>query len=138
MFEKVEFLINLINDNGEVYYFFHKASKTLLPLEISLPHSLAVHDVHPSQPSTCDTLRKTLFSLGVKIKCIKIYLYQEENYYTYLSLQKGKVSVDINASLSDAIKLREAFQIPVLVEKNILEECGLKVTGELIEQALLG
>jgi len=137
MFEKVDFLINIINGGGNIFYFYHKARKILLPLEAALNLSSRIRDSHPSQPSTQDTFKKTLFSLKAKIKYIKIYLYQEGNYYTYLSLLKNDSYVDINSSFIDAMELMQTFNIPVLVEKNILQECGFKVTKELIEKALV-
>jgi bifunctional DNase/RNase len=136
MFERVEYLTNVTSENIPTYYFFHKKSKTLLPIKVELLSTSMVKDAHPSQPNTLDTVKKIIFAIGIKIENIKIYLYQDGYFYSHLSVISSSGEMEINCSISDALFLALSSNSPILVEKNILRDCGIKVTQKLIKESL--
>ena len=137
MFEKVQYLTHTIYGNIPTHYFYHKQSKTLIPVKIENQTVSHLLEPHPSQPQTAETLKKLVYALGVRVECIKIYLFQDNNFYTYLSVKGKEEEIDISVSFSDAIKLALLINSPILFEKTIIKECGFKVTKKKIEKALL-
>jgi bifunctional DNase/RNase len=92
---------------------------------------------HPSQPQAAETIKKLIYALGVKAECIKIYLFQNNYFYTYMTVKVKDEEIDINVSFVDAIKLASSANLPILFEKSVIKECGFKVTKKMIEKALL-
>jgi bifunctional DNase/RNase len=137
MFEKVQYLTHTVYNNIPTHYFYHKESKTLIPVKIENQTVSHLLEPHPSQPQTAETLKKLVFALGVRVQCIKIYLFQDNNFYTYISVKGKEQEVDINMSFSDAIKLALLINSPILFEKTVIKECGFRVTKKMIEKSLL-
>ena len=137
MFEEVQYLTHTIYNNTPTHYFYHKQSKTLIPIKIESQSISYLLEPHPSQPQTAETLKKLIYAIGMKVECVKIYLYQDNNFYTYLGVKGKEEEIDINVSFSDAIKLALLINSPILFEKTVIKECGFKVTKKKIEKALL-
>lgn len=138
MFEKVQYLTYTINSNIPTFYFYHKQSKTLIPVKVDERSAARLSEIHPSQPNAAETLKKMVYALGVKVESIKIYLFQDNYFYTYVTIKGTGEEIDINASLTDAINLASLVDSPILFEKNVIKECGFKVTKKMIEKALIG
>lgn len=137
IFEEVEYLTQIIYEGTPTYYFFHKKSKTLIPVNVDSVNSLRLCDKHPSQPDTAETYKKLILAMGVKVQSIKVYLYQNNNYYTYVSVKGTGEEIDINASFIDAISLAKILGSPILFAKDIIKNCGFRITKKMIEKALL-
>jgi bifunctional DNase/RNase len=138
MFEEVQYLTQIMYEKIPTYYFYHKQSRRLITVKIEGCNAMRLYEQHPSQPPAAETIKKLVFALGVKIESIKVYLFQNNNYYTYVTVKTSGDSVDINASFIDAIELAGLADSPILFEKEIIKECGFKVTRRMIEKALLG
>jgi bifunctional DNase/RNase len=79
----------------------------------------------------------TLFSCcGVKLVSITLYNYQDGVYYTYLNLVYKQEHLEINARFSDAFVLAKKLSAPIYIEGNVLEKRGIKVTKEVLRDAL--
>jgi len=138
MFEEVHYLTHILYEQIPTYYFYHKQSRTLIPVKVENPNALRLYEQHPSQPPAAETFKKLTFALGVKIESVKVYLFQNNNYYTYVTVRAAEDVVDINTSFIDAISLAELVKSPIFFEKGIIRECGFRVTKRMIEKALLG
>ena len=105
-------------------YFYSRETKTLLPIETS--------NYTKQQSNIFGTLK----SIKDEILNVSIYYYLENTFYTYVSIFKDNEIYEINLSFPDAMKISENLNTPIFVEDSILEECGFKVTKEMIEAAL--
>jgi bifunctional DNase/RNase len=137
MFEKVQYLSHIIYDNTPTHYFYHKQSKTLIPVKIENQRASHLFEPHPSQPQAAETLKKLVYALGVKVESVKVYLFQDNNFYTYVTVKGKNEEIDINTSFIDAIELAFLVNSPILFEKSVIKECGFKVSKKMIEKALL-
>jgi bifunctional DNase/RNase len=137
MFEKVQYLSHTIYDNAPTHYFYHRQSKTLIPVKVENQGVSHLFEPHPSQPQAAETIKKLVYALGIKVESVKIYLFQDNNFYTYVTVRGKDEEIDINVSFIDAIKLASLVDSPILFEKSVIKECGFKVTKKMIEKALL-
>jgi len=138
MFEEVRYISCIINERTPTYYFYHKQSRRLIPIKSEEQKLLKLfEDNHPSCPSPAETLKKVIFAIGAEVLSIKVYLFQDSIYYTYVTIKNSSGEVDINTSFTEAMSLAELIKPPILFEKNIIKECGFKVTKKMIEKALL-
>ena len=138
MFEKVQYLSRTIYDNIPTHYFYHRKSKTLIPVKVENQGTSYLFEPHPSQPQAAETIKKLIYALDIKVECIKIYLFRDNYFYTYITVKGQHEEIDINVSFADAIKLASLSDLPIFFEKSVIKECGFKVTKKMIEKSLLG
>ena len=136
-FEEVKYLSQIFYEGIPTYYFFHKKSKTLIPVCLAKTGADRLYDKHPSQPDSTETFKKLVLSLGIKVLCVKVYLYQEGNFYTYLCVKNSEEEIDINTSFIDALSLGKTLGSPIFFAEEVIKSCGFKVTKRMIEKALL-
>jgi bifunctional DNase/RNase len=129
MFKSIEHLTTIPSEEMLTFYFYCRDQKVLLPIETK-------YKPIQSDPDTMDTMRRVLCALESRVTGIKIYHHQQNVYYTYLEILKKDEFVDINIDLYDAIQAARMFEAPILIKDDILQESGLKITKELIEEAL--
>lgn len=128
MMQKIKLLDAVINSNLVTFYFIHKNSKILLPVEIN---------INTLDTPVYETLKKTFSMLGITFDCINIYLFKESNFYSHLKINAGDRVHEININTLDALNLARYLSIPVYIEEGVLEECGIKMTKEMIEKVLI-
>lgn len=127
MYKPVDYLTKIANLELTTLYLLHKSEKVLLPIELEQPHD---------NPNIYDTFRRTILALNATVVAVKIYLHQETKFYAYLTLQHQDNILDVNTNIEDGIRLGEEFGATLLVEDEILAECGLQVTKEMLENAI--
>ena len=139
MFEEVTYISCIANGKTSTYYFYHKKTKTLVPIQLDEQHtSLRLRETHPGIPPASETLRKVISAVGAKVLNVKIYLFQDSVFYTYITITNGAEEIEINANFMESMTIAEQIKSPILFEKNVIKECGFKVTKRMIEKALLG
>lgn len=131
MYKPLKFITEITYKGFSTFYMFCKETKTLLPVEISgnLVNNVAV-------PSIYNSIKRILIVAGYSISGIKIYYEYENTFYTYLTIKKGKISLDINLSFNDAVEISKETSAPIYVNEKILERTGIKVTKKLLTEAL--
>jgi bifunctional DNase/RNase len=122
MLKQIEFLSSV---EGTLY-LIEKSEKTVLPI----PQAI-------TKPQTPDTIRRILAAFGINIMNAKIYLQRDDVFYTYLTLSNCEKICEINLSFLDAINFTQDTNAPILIESEILDECGIKVTKQMLEEALI-
>jgi bifunctional DNase/RNase len=132
MFKKIKYLTTINNTGFFTSYFFDKESKSVLPMETFKQAS------SPTQPKTSNTIRRILVASGINVQAIKIYLYKDDTFYTYITIKKDDRCYDINAGFLDAVKIGQEFNAPIYTTEKVIKDCGIKVTKELIEKSLVG
>jgi bifunctional DNase/RNase len=128
MFRPIEFLTNITDDQQSTTYLMYKADKILLPIQIK---------VQEEYLNLYDTLKRIVLSLGATVSAIKIYLYQDDTYYAYITLKTADKILDINTNIETALASAQMFCAQILIEESVLDECGLKVTLDMLNEALV-
>lgn len=126
MFKSIKYLTTIDTSISTISYFYSESHNTILPVELKQPDCIS----HES------TLKQILDFFKCELIAVKIYLYQDERFYTYLTIKSQNKTYDINSNPKEAIKLCNKYNVPILVENRILKECGIFVTKAMIEQAL--
>ena len=121
-------------------YFYSKNENMILPLWLpndSTDQILSTQSGRISpRPLVHDTLRRAINALGGVINGILIDRYKDGLYYAYIRIKKNNVFYDIDSGLTDALCLALMTGVRIDVNKEILNEYGIKVTKELLEKAL--
>jgi len=157
VYKKIEYLTAIKNNVGATLYFIERKNKVLLPVEVGglgleneraaffsdlLPENnspgFSVKDsLKSSVPSIYDSITRMLAGLSAKLEGVKIYLHFEKVFYAYLMIQSSRDSFDINVGFLDAVYLANKVKCPILINQDILGRLGIKLTAEMIENALL-
>lgn len=132
MYKPVKFITKIPYQDFFTYYLFCKPTKVLLPIEITNDKAST------GDPSVYNTVKRLICGLGAKIKFIKIYRFDQEVYYTYLTLERDRQTFDINVSFKDAIEIAKESRSPIYIKEEIINQCGIEITKEIIEKALAG
>ncbi|MBU0535147.1 bifunctional nuclease family protein [Patescibacteria group bacterium] len=127
MYKPIKFVTKINYKDFSTYYLYCKPLKTLLPVETSEDKPF---------PSSTNTLKRLINALGGKIKYLKIYRYDQSNFYTYLNVEKSGSSYDVNISFKDGMDVVRDSCIPIYAEEKILTNFGFEVTEELVKKAL--
>lgn len=126
MLRQIKYITKIQTYFGETHYLFCKTNQTLLPIETN----------NRLDDSETYSIKLIVKALGSEVAKIKIYKYLDGHFYTYLTLtrQNGR-EFDVNVGPTQALSLCDR-NIPVYSDDSILQECGVKVTNELIKEAL--
>jgi bifunctional DNase/RNase len=143
---EIEFLTEITDKTQKTFYLFDREQKVLLPLESPLENSTGVawENQHQSRLpetrgnaiSTHRTLEMILKAVGARILQTKIYLHQEGVYYTYLMVEQAGRLYEVNIPCTDAVEIARRNKLPIYVTEEILKECGIAITKELLQEAL--
>ncbi len=121
-------------DSGQytkTIYFYSFSTKTLLPITVNHKYFL-----ESRYPGVHDTLYRVLKAMGADLVSVKIYLFKDSKFYTYLSIFRNNRCYEINCSFEDALEISKISRCRILAKSTILEKQGIKVTSELIKKAL--
>ena len=132
MYKKINYLTTIAKKRSLTSYFFHKASSRVLPVETSVPRL----NTSKATPSVYNTIKRMLVATGAMVSSIKLYLYRDGIFYTYITLRMQSNEYDINSCFIDALYISRLFNAPIYARDQVIRCCGIKVTKEQIEQAL--
>ena len=127
MYKPIKFVTKINYKDFSTYYLYCKSLKTLLPVETSEERPF---------PSGANTIKRLVFALGGEIKCLKIYRCDENNFYTYINIEKSGSVFDVNISFKDGIDVVRDSCIPIYAEEKVLSNFGFEITKELVKKAL--
>lgn len=133
MYKQVKFITNIPYKDSSTYYLFNKSKNTLIPIEISKESN------EDATPSLYNSMKRLVYALGYSFLCLKIYKFDQNIFYTYLSIYKNGNSesvMDINIGFSDGIEISKETSIPIYINEEIIKQVGFVVTRKLVEKAL--
>ena len=144
MYKRVHFIALVPNyysgSKNYTLYLFDKSEEVVVPMGITDQEALFYLTGQTgrclSAPSVYDTLKRLVNSLKTRLVSITIYNYQDGIYYTYLNLLHGENHLEINIKFSDAFVLSRLFQAPLYMNYDVLLEKGIKVSKQIIKDAL--
>ena len=141
MLKNIYLLTIIPNPDRYTVYFLRK--KELIILPVTIPYKgvdiiLSTNEMcKDHDPDLFNTTKRIIGSLGARITGIKIYMYKENTFYTYICIENRGKEYDINSDFADALILAIRCNTTILVEEKVLNECGIKVTKELLERSLI-
>jgi bifunctional DNase/RNase len=133
MYKPVNFITNIPYKDFCTYYLFNKSKKVLIPIEVDKETSSKV------TPSIYNSMKRLVYALGYSFLCLKIYKYDQNIFYTYLSIYKKdnlSEEVDLNIGFTDGIEISKEIGIPIYISEEIIRKVGIVVTRRLVEKAL--
>jgi len=130
MYKSVKYITKIPYQDISTYYLFCKPSKVLLPIEIDNEKA------YDPTPSVYNTIKRIVIGMGARIKLVKIYRFSQSVYYAYLTLTTNGKDFDVNISLEDAMEISKEARSPIYVKEEIINQCGIEITKEIIEKAL--
>jgi len=144
MYKRVHFIALVPNyysgSKNYTLYLFDKDAKVVVPVEISNQETLffltgKTHQ-HHSSPHIYNTIKRLLHCFETRLVSVTIYNFQDGTFYTYLNLAHNQKHLEINISFPDAFVLARLFKSPLYIKNDILEEKGIKVTKQILRDAL--
>lgn len=127
MLKEIKLLDVVYNSNLMTFYFIHKGSKVLLPVEA---------DLESSTLHIYDALRSILKLLKIELGCIKICLFRGNVFYSHLRIGVNRKIHEVNINMLDALNIAKHLSLPIYIEEEILQECGIKVSREIINDCI--
>lgn len=125
--------------NSFTMYLFENENKILVPIALTetSAHALieAQNNKETPRPNVHNTMQRLITSLNVSLVGALIYKELEGIYYTYLRIEQGNQTIDIDSKATDAICVAVRMQKPILIHEDMLNKVVIKVTKELLETA---
>ncbi len=129
MYKEAKYITTIPGDAKKTAYFLCKNTKVLVPMELRDESNVAY-------PDLCTIFRHILTTLKAEVVSSKIYKFQDNTFYSYLTLRQGRKFTDINIPPIVALKVCKMFNVPVFINEKIIKDLGFCVTRRMIENAL--
>ncbi len=129
MYKEAKYITTICEKDKKTTYLLCRNPQTLIPLELKDEATCA----YPNFKTLCTHI---LNALKAKVVCAKIYRYQDEIFYSYITLKQNGNSIDVNAPPIVALKACQIFGAPLLVNEAIVNGLGFRITKQMIEEAL--
>ena len=129
MYKPVKFITEVPYPDFSTLYLFCKPLKTLLPIEIEI-------NTKSAAPSIYNSIKRIIRGCGMDVSNIKIYHYHSNNFYAYLTLKKEGKDFEFNIAIKDGLEISKEMSVPIFVKDEILENCGIKITRDLLIKSL--
>ena len=131
MYKPIKFIAEVPNINFSTFYLFCKQLNILIPIEIS-DYSKSL----TACPSVYDSIKRIIYGTGYSVDALKIYRYEYNTYYSYITIKKGNDRRDINISLKDGLNITKETMSPIYIDNNILKTSGILINKDMILEAL--
>ncbi|GIW69399.1 MAG: hypothetical protein KatS3mg101_0146 [Patescibacteria group bacterium] len=129
MYKKAKYITTISEKDKKITYLLCKNPQTLVPLELKDESNFA----YPDFKTLCNHI---LNALKTRVVCAKIYRYQDDVFYSYITFKRNGICVDVNAHPVVALKMCKIFGAPVLINEQIVKILGLKITRQMVQRAL--
>lgn len=131
MYKPVKYITKVPYKDFCTYYLYCVSNKTLLPIEVENQKIKKYHI-----PSIYNSIKRILNALRYPALRVSIYHARDGIFYSYLTIKKGKCSLDINVDFEDSIEISRELSVPIYVRDKVISEYGIEVTKDLISKAL--
>jgi bifunctional DNase/RNase len=95
--------------------------------------AIELEKMKPARPLTHDLFKRFADEFGIVIKEVIINKFQEGIFYSLLVCDKDGETTYIDSRTSDAVALALRFNCPIYCEKSIIDEAGIDMNLEDIE-----
>lgn len=126
MYKPIKYLTTIKYKDCANHYFIHKNDRFVLLIETT---NSRVKD-------TADIIRRVIYGMSGRIVGLKFYLCISGQYYAYVCISQNSKILDINVKPEVGMEIARVCNVPFYVEEKVLYETGLKITQEMLEEAL--
>lgn len=132
MLKKLEFVTTIQNeaDYNFTVYFVNKSTKTLVAINID--NSEINYYFHGYESDTSLVIKQLLNLINIQRTSLVIYQVKEEKYSSYLRLELKDKKFDLEMNFPELLGISQKLNIPLYMEKDLLESCGMKIDKKLI------
>jgi bifunctional DNase/RNase len=93
--------------------------------------AIKLNDIAFPRPLTHDLLKSVLDTLGCRLVQVEVCDLRDDTFFARLVLlDSNGCHNSIDSRPSDAIALALRFDVPILVDENVMEQAGVAFTGE--------
>ncbi len=92
--------------------------------------------VDRAAPSVFGAIKALIEGFSAKLISVTVYKHQNELFYTYLNLICGEKHLELAMEFTDAFAVSRLFDAPLYMDHRVLVEQGIKVSKEIIRDAL--
>lgn len=140
-FKKLEYKALIQNSDGpsdssHTLYLYNEQEQIIVPISLNTASAQDVFEItnnpEAPRPKIHFVVRSMLQCLKASIEDIIIYKYLDGVYYSHIRVVMNKDVFDIDSRISDSICLAFALKIKVSILDEVLEEVGIKVSKELL------
>lgn len=125
--------VSLMEDpasTSPVVMLHDRAGKRILPIWIGDPEAraidMALNKITPARPLTHHLLLSVIKEMGGKLVRVVIDSVTNHTYYAALFIQMNGVSAKIDSRPSDAIALALEGNVPLFINKSVMDAAGQK------------
>lgn len=144
MFKRIYFIALVPNPKFEnkkyTLYLFNKDEKIVVPVEIRNTEALMFltgrTHVDLAAPSLFNAIKALIEGFSAKLISVTVYKHQNGLFYTYLNLICGEKHLELAMEFTDAFVVSRLFDAPLYIDHGVLVEKGIKVSKEVIRDAL--
>ncbi|MCD4697020.1 MAG: DUF151 domain-containing protein [Bacteroidales bacterium] len=121
-------------------YLFNRDETIVVPVEVKNREALMfltgkLH-VDSNAPDLYNTLKRLIEGLSAKLISITVYKHKSGIFYTYLNLICGERHLELGMEFADAFAISRLFDTPLYIDHKVLVKKGIKVSKEIIRDAL--
>ena len=121
-------------------YLFNRDEKIVVPVEVRNMEALMfltgrMH-VDDNAPSLFNAVKTLIEGFSVKLISITVYKHKNGAFYTYLNLICGEKHLELGMEFADAFAISRLFDAPLYIDHKVLVKKGIKVSKEIIRDAL--
>lgn len=109
-----------------------KEGEKYLPIWIGAAEADAIavklQGVHVPRPSTHDFTCAVIEALGATAKSVVINKLQDDTFFAKVTLVTDNGEIELDCRPSDAVALAVRAEVPILVDKEVLNKAGIDTT----------
>ena len=128
MLKKIEILTSINYSFYTTVYLYDRDEKIILPADIP--------GVLKSTPKMHKLLNRILSVMATDINNIQIFSHDDETFYSHVILEKKKKLYSVEADFAECLEIAVAENIPIMIDSATLKKQGIKITPELLKEAL--
>ena len=102
-----------------------------IPRESGQRLMLMREKAHYPRPHVYDTMKRVILCLGGAPKAVLLAMYSGGIYYTFIQVERGNKSFEIDTKFVDAISMAIVCKLPIFVEQNLCKILGVNIDQEL-------
>lgn len=145
MYKRIYFIALVPNTKFGVkkhtIYLFNREEKVVMPVEVrnmdALMFLTGKTHIDSHVPSIFKAVQTLIEGFSAKLISITVYRYQNGTFYTYLNLICGEKHLELAMEFTDAFAISRLFDAPLYIDHKVLVKKGIKVSKEIIRDALM-
>ena len=144
MYKRIYFIALVPNEKFGVkkhtLYLYNRDEKIVVPVEVQNDESMMFltgkTHIDPSAPSIFSAIKTLIEGFSAKLISVTIYKHKKDVFYAYLNLICGEKHLELAMEFADAFIMSRLFDTPLYIDHGVLVKKGIKVSKQIIRDAL--